>query len=50
MIMDQDLLRSKFDKALSYAQFVKLGESQGHRLPWDHRYDQLALAVEQEAG
>ena len=38
-----DLLRSKFDQGLSYADFIALGDADGHRMPWDQRYAQLAL-------
>ncbi len=44
MLMNQvDLLTSKFNAGLSYADFVVLGEADGHRMPWDQRYAQLAL-------
>ncbi|MHC5022717.1 MAG: thioredoxin family protein [Planctomycetota bacterium] len=47
--MNADLLRRKFDDAMTYAQFVASGEADGHRPPWDQRYAQLALAPDQAA-
>lgn len=44
-----DLLRTSFDQGLPYADFVALGEPQGHRPPWDQRYEQLALDETQHA-
>ena len=49
MLMDRSLLMGKFERALSYRDFVALGEPEGHRPPWDERYGQLALTAEQEA-
>jgi len=50
MLMNQtDLLKTKFDQGLSYADFVALGEADGQRGPWDQRYAQLALSDEQAA-
>ena len=48
MLMDKDLLTQKFNQGLPYGDFVALGESEGHRPPWDQRYEQLALADEQD--
>jgi len=48
VIMDRDLLRSKFDEGLSYADFVALGEPEGHRPPWDQRHAQCELTGEQD--
>jgi hypothetical protein len=48
MLLSADVLRPKFRAGLSYAEFVALGEPQGHRPPWDQRYAQLALAPAQE--
>ncbi|MGI9014147.1 MAG: thioredoxin family protein [Phycisphaerales bacterium] len=42
-------LRAKFDQALPYAQFVALGESMGHHMQWQQRYQQLALDAQQSA-
>lgn len=42
-----DFLTKKFQQGLPYADFVKLGEPEGHRMPWDQRYGQLALSSEQ---
>lgn len=49
MIDNAELLRTKFDEALPYDQFVALGDPMGHRPPWEQRYSQLALADEQAA-
>lgn len=49
MLLDSKTLRPKFDQGLSYADFVALGEPEGHRPPWDQRYDQLALDTRHEA-
>lgn len=49
MLMNAQLLKEKFDQALSYSDFVALGEADGHRGPWDQRYGQLALSPEQTA-
>ena len=50
MMMDNaELLRTKFDEALPYDQFVALGDPMGHRPPWEQRYSQLALTDEQAA-
>ena len=49
MIMDKTLLQAKFEEGLSYADFVALGDSEGHRPPWDQRYSQLELSPEQDA-
>ncbi len=43
------LLKTKFDLAVPYAQFVAMGEPAGHRPPWDQRYEQLQLSPEQHA-
>ncbi len=44
MLFDQpELLKAKYDAALPYDRFVALGEPEGHRPPWDQRYEQLAL-------
>jgi thioredoxin family protein len=48
MLMNQtDFLKTKFHQGLSYADFVALGDAEGHRMPWDQRYSQLALNDEQ---
>jgi hypothetical protein len=49
MLLTADILQPKFEKAMSYAEFVALGEPEGHRPPWDQRYDQLALDSGQAA-
>ena len=43
MFVETQILRSKFDQALPYADFVASGEAEGHRPPWDQRYEQLEL-------
>ncbi len=48
MIADKTLLQAKFEEGLSYADFVALGEPEGHRPPWDQRYSQLELSPEQD--
>ncbi|MHC4429872.1 MAG: thioredoxin family protein, partial [Planctomycetota bacterium] len=49
MLLDADILRPKFDQGMSYAEFVALGEPEGHRPPWDQRYAELELDPAQEA-
>ena len=49
MILNDPILRSAFDEALPYDEFVKSGEPEGHRPPWDQRYGQLELAPDQRA-
>ncbi len=50
MLMNQtDFLKTKFNQSLTYADFVALGDAEGHRMPWDQRYSQLALDAEQSA-
>lgn len=44
-----DLLAEKFEQALPYEPFVALGEADGHRTQWDHRYRQLPLDEAQAA-
>ncbi len=48
MLMDRDFLKSKFEAALAYDDFVALGDSEGHRPPWDQRYGQLELDSNQK--
>lgn len=48
MLMDNpQLLRDKFEQAQPYEKFVAGGEAQGHRPPWDQRYEQCALDEKQ---
>ena len=48
MLMDRpELLQAKFEQALPYESFVAAGEAQGHRPPWDQRYEQCALSETQ---
>lgn len=49
MLPSIDLLRSKFDQALAYEDFIALGEPHGHRPQWDQRLEQTALTPEQSA-
>ena len=48
MLMDRELLQTKFNQGLNYEEFVALGEPEGHRPPWDERYRQVALSADQE--
>ena len=48
MLMNKDILQGKFERGLSYADFVATGEPLGHRDPWDMRYEQLHLSAEQD--
>lgn len=48
MLLAAPFLRQKFEQGLRYADFVALGEPQGHRPPWDERYGRLALDPEQD--
>ena len=45
--MDKDLLKSKFDQGLGYADFVALGQPEGHDGQWHQRYSQLEPTSEQ---
>lgn len=47
MTQDKTLITQHFDQGLSYADFVALGEAEGHRPQWDQRYEQTALTAEQ---
>jgi hypothetical protein len=49
MLLTADILRPKFEEAISYGEFVAGGESEGHRPPWDQRYAELGLDPAQEA-
>ena len=49
MLLPADFLRRKFQEGRTYADFVAIGEPEGHRPPWDNRYGQLALEPAQEA-
>ncbi len=50
MLMNQaEFLAQKFQQALPYNDFIALGESEGHRGPWDQRYAQLALDESQQS-
>ena len=48
MLMDRQVLQTKFDEGVSYRDFVALGEPEGHRPPWDQRYGQLELTPDQD--
>lgn len=49
MFMDNPaLLKDKFAQAQPYEAFVAGGETQGHRPPWDQRYEQCALTEKQQ--
>jgi hypothetical protein len=49
MDTDKTLLQAKFAQGSSYADFVALGDPEGHRPPWDQRYSQLELSPAQDA-
>jgi len=49
MLMNASILKSNFDRGVSYEQFVASGEPEGHRPPWDQRYEQLVLTDEQRS-
>ena len=49
MLLNADILQPKFEEAMSYAEFVAVGEPEGHRPPWDQRYAELGLDPAQEA-
>ena len=48
MLMDANILRTKFEQGLDYGDFVKRAEPEGHRPPWDQRYAQLTLTAQQD--
>jgi len=43
MLLSPPTLQDSFARGMSYADFVASGEAEGHRGPWDQRYEQLAL-------
>ncbi len=49
MLLNADLLRSKFEQGLGYGDFVALGEPEGHRPPWDQRHGQIELDTRQRS-
>ena len=49
MLLNADILRPKFHEGTAYAEFVAMGEPEGHRPPWDQRYAQLELDPAQDA-
>ena len=49
MLMNANILRTKFEQGLEYGDFVARGEGEGHRPPWDQRYGQLTLTPDQDA-
>ncbi|MEM7229070.1 MAG: thioredoxin family protein [Planctomycetota bacterium] len=49
MLMNADVLQSKFNEAVPYDAFVASGEPHGHRMQWDQRYGQLELDDAQHA-
>ncbi|MEM7576414.1 MAG: thioredoxin family protein [Planctomycetota bacterium] len=44
---DPALLRSMYDAAVPFADFMTLADTNGQRGPWDQRYGQLALTDDQ---
>lgn len=50
MLMNHtDFLTSKFQQGVSYADFVGLARAEGQHMPWEQRYEQLALDASQAA-
>ena len=47
MLLDAPTLRLRFEGGMAYQDFVATGEADGHRPPWDQRYEQLELTDEQ---
>ena len=47
MLLNAEFLKKKYDQAVSYDEFVAMGEPMGHRGNWDMRYGQLELSPEQ---
>ena len=47
MSTNVDLIRSKFEQAMQYADFVASGEPEGHHLQWHERFGRLELTEEQ---
>jgi hypothetical protein len=47
VLLSAPTLKSKFDQALPWRDFVASGEPLGHRGPWDQRYAQLEPSAEQ---
>lgn len=47
MLATKPLLASKFEQGLPYADFVALGEPDGHHRQWHERYERLALDAAQ---
>lgn len=43
-----DLLRGKFERALTYQAFVATGEAEGHHTQWHERFGRLALTPQQQ--
>ena len=48
MLMTEPILARKFEQALPYADFVALGEPEGHQHQWHQRHEQLALDTQQQ--
>jgi hypothetical protein len=50
MLMNHtDFLTSKFQQGVTYADFVGLARAEGQHMPWEQRYEQLALDGAQAA-
>ena len=49
MLLSAPTLEASFERGLPFREFVATGESQGHRGPWDQRYEQLVLDSVQHA-
>ena len=47
MSTNVELIRSKFEHGMQYADFVATGEAEGHHMQWHERFDRLELTEEQ---
>lgn len=47
MLLKRDLLQTKFDQAMPFAEFTALADTLGQRAPWDERYGRLELTSAQ---
>lgn len=49
MLLSPATLLASFDRGMRFHDFVATGEAQGHRGPWDQRYEQVALDPAQQS-
>jgi hypothetical protein len=49
MLLSATTLEETFARGVAFREFVVTGEAQGHREPWDQRYEQLELDPAQRA-